>query len=186
MKTLKFFFASMCVLAIVASSVAQVQTRKSPGVLGYLDPRTGSFHTLPVPDSDAAEVQPPTTFGGSFVVSFTISVKSAIASTAKIACSVSAITIDNIASGAPNIIEEEAAVLATRSGTSATCTVTIPYSWNLATATSDKVTLTYVLSAPAEATATTAFPQRLSTQTIATIAVPANGKTTDETVTATF
>jgi hypothetical protein len=64
--------------------------------------------------------------------------------------------------------------------------VTIPYSWNLATATSDKVTLTYVLSAPAEATATTAFPQRLSTQTIATIAVPANGKTTDETVTATF
>lgn len=189
MKRTKLFFAAACVLGLAISSLAQPQqSRNSSGILGYLDPRTGAFRTLPVPDAEADSVEAPAlvTFGGSFVVSFTISVKSSIASTAKIACSVSATVVDNAASGAPNIIEEQAAVLATRSGTSATCTVTIPYSWNLGTSTTDKVTLSYNLSAPAEATTTTLYPQRLSLQNIATIAVPANGKITNEAVTATF
>jgi len=64
--------------------------------------------------------------------------------------------------------------------------VNIPYSWNLASASTDKVTLTYSIEAPVEATATTAFPQRMSTQSLATIAVPTSGTTTTETVTATF
>jgi hypothetical protein len=185
MKTVKFLLLAACVLGLAASAFAQVQNRQSPGILGYLDPKTGAFHTLPVPDSDSAEALTTTTVGGTIIVKFTITVKATIAATAKIACSVSAEVIDNI-TAAPAVILEEAAALATRSGTTATCTVTIPYSWNLATATSDKVTLSYVLSAPAEATVTTAYPQRLSSQGIATIAVPANGATTNETVTATF
>ncbi len=186
MKTTKLVFAIACVLGLVASSFAQnAGTKKSPGILGYLDPKTGVFRTLPTPVTDSAEPAATTVFGGTFVVTFTITVKSAIATSAKISCSVTASLIDAETTN-PSIIEEEAAVVATRSGSTATCTVTIPYSWNLATGSTDKVTLAYSLVAPVEATATTAFPQRLSTQDIATISVPANGKTTDETVTATF
>src|ERR1700680_1054923 len=70
MKTVKFLFVAACVLGLAASAFAQVQTRQSPGILGYLDPKTGAFHTLPVPDSDSAEALTTTTVGGTFIVKF--------------------------------------------------------------------------------------------------------------------
>lgn len=60
------------------------------GIRGYLDPRTGIFHSMPLPDLQEAEVPPPTTFGGKFVFNFTITVSSTLASTAKIGCQATA------------------------------------------------------------------------------------------------
>ena len=183
MKVLRLSLAIACLVGIVGTSFAQnVGNRKPQGILGVLDPRTGVFHTLPSV-ADSADAQPLIATTGKFVVNFTITVAATIASTAKIACVVNASTAD-AASG--NFVQEEAAALATRSGSTATCTVNIPYSWNLSSASIDKVTLTYSIEAPVEATATTAFPQRMSTQSLATIAVPTSGTTTTETVTATF
>jgi hypothetical protein len=85
-----------------------------------------------------------------------------------------------------HFVNEEASVIATRGTGTATCTVTIPYSWVLSTPSSDMLSITYSISAPVEATATTAYPQRLSTQTIENITVPANGTTTSLTITPTF
>jgi len=108
--------------------------------IGYLDPRTGIFHSIPLPDLQEADVPPPATFGGKFVFNFTITVSSTLASTAKILCEASASTED---AATLNFITETASVTATRSGSTATCTVTIPYSWNLSSSTTDKVSLTY-------------------------------------------
>jgi len=183
MKVLKLSLVIACLVGIVGTGFAQnAETRKPQGILGYLDPRTGVFRTL-APAVDTADAAPVTPTTGKFVFNFTITVAATIAATAKIACSANASTVD-LATG--NFVTEEAVVLATRSGTTATCTVNIPYSWNLGSAATDKVALTYSLQAPAAATAATAFPVRLSSQSIATIAVPASGTTTTETVTATF
>jgi hypothetical protein len=182
MRVTKMFFTIACLLGLIASGFAQNVSKKTPGILGYLDPTTGTFRMLPSPETENTEA-PLTVTTGKFVISYTITISSALASTAKIACIATASLADATTG---NFITEEAGVLATKSGTTATCTVTIPYSWNLGSPSSDKVTLTYSIQAPVEATASTQFPQRLSTQSIGTIAVPANGATTNETVTATI
>jgi hypothetical protein len=186
MKTTKFILAIACVLGLAASTFAQsLQTRKNPGTLGYLDPKTGAFRTLPTADI-SPEPQSLTIATGKIVTTFTITVSSAIAASAKISCAVQAAILD-ATTGA--ILEDIATVIASRSGTStATCTVTLPYSWNLGSASSDMVALGYEIYAPAEGnpTAAASFPNRDSLGFIANLKVPADGTTTNETVTATF
>lgn len=152
------------------------------GIRGYLDPHTGIFHSMPHLAQDAADVPPPAAFGGKFVFNFTITVASSLASTAKIICQAAA-TTDDVAS--TNLILETAAVTATRSGSTATCTVTIPYSWNLSSASSDRVSLTYQIIAGVP-TSATPLATRTSEQSVATISVPANGATTTEAIAATI
>jgi hypothetical protein len=173
----------ICVCLLGLNEVLWGQTA-GRGIRGYLDPETGTFHVLPHATDDA--VPPPaTTFSGKFVFNFTITVDATIASTAKIECLATALVEDNVTGGSPNIITEEAAVVATRSGTTATCTVNIPYSWSLVTGSTDKVNLGYTIQAPSEVAATAALPARISSQqNFASISIPTG--TTTETITATF
>jgi len=148
------------------------------GIIGTLDPQTGAFKPLINPtvveDLEAApEITTPTT--GTFKVNFTITVKSTIPSADVIGCSVTASTID-LTSG--HVIEEIAGVAATRAGSSATCTVTIPYSWVLTTPLTDTVSLTYAITSPSGGTGASAFPNRYSYQTISNGKVPVSGATT--------
>ncbi|HEY6372114.1 MAG TPA: hypothetical protein VIX37_16175 [Candidatus Sulfotelmatobacter sp.] len=138
---------------------------------------------MPHPELQDGEPPALTTFGGKFVVNFTVTVSSAISTSAKIACAVAA-SLEDVST--LNFILENAEVAATRTGSTATCTVDIPYSWKLGSGSTDKVTLTYQIIAPIEATGSSLLPSRLSEQTIGTISVPANGSTTTETVTATI
>src|SRR5262249_31793241 len=126
------------------------------------------------------------TFAGKFVFKFTITVNATIASTAKIVCNAAA-AVDDVNGTSFNIFTEEASALATRSGTTATCTVNIPYSWKLASGSTDMVSLSYFLSAPAEPGAVTdLYPSRQSSASLTSIKVPLNGATTTETITARF
>ena len=70
-------------------------------------------------------------------------------------------------------------------GNSATCTVNIPYSWNLLSASTDKVSLSYQIIGGVPTT-TVPLATRSSGQSLKQIAVPANGATTTETITATI
>ena len=166
------------------------QDEAARGIRGYLDPRTGVFHPLPqtaaAADAEAAAAAATlTTFTGKIVVNFTITVDSTIASTNKLACSVTA-TLDDI--GNTNLILEQAATAVTR-GTAATvaCSVTIPYSWKLATAATDTISLSYQILSPVEAsTVAGQYPIRTSSQSIGTIKVPTTGTTTTEAVAATI
>ncbi len=80
---------SICVCFIVVTQATWGQKANDaarPGIPGYLDPRTGAFRPMPqvneeTPDLNFATVA--TT--GSFVVNFTISLKSTALSTATIA-----------------------------------------------------------------------------------------------------
>ncbi len=81
-------------------------------------------------------------------------------------------------------ITESASVGAKEAGT-VNCTVTIPYSWTLATMSTDRVSLSYSISV-AGSTSTTVLPNRNSTHGLGSISVPANGTTTTQTIRATI
>ena len=128
-----------------------------------------------------------TTFGGSFVFKFTIAVKSTNLGTDTIGCSADLEVIDEnmttfVLTG---VHSEEDAVAATRGTGTATCTVTIPYSWALANGSTDMVNLSYAIEAPAS-TSNPPLPNRISTHSLPSMHVPANGTTTTVTVTATI
>ena len=176
-----------CFLGMNASLCGQ-NAAAARGIQGYLDPRTGVFHTLPRHAEPDAEPPTLTTFAGKLVFNFTITVNATIAPTAKIACTAIASVDDNLTGGSPMAFTESASALATRSGTTATCTVNIPYSWNLATGSTDHIMLSYYIQAPTEiAVVTDALPARSTiVSDLGTIKVPATGTTTTETITARF
>jgi hypothetical protein len=174
-----------CVLGMSAALVGQ-SSSAGRGIQGYLDPRTGAFHPIPAVAEPDAEPPATVTYGGKLVFKFTITVAATISATAKIACSVDASVTDT--NGASfNFFDESASALATRSGTTATCTVNIPYSWKLANGGTDMVAMTYVISAPSEITvATDAYPNRLSSASLTSIKIPLNGATTTTNISAKF
>ena len=186
MRIAKLAIAFACLFTLALPAFGQLaDDATSRGIPGVLDPHTGVFKLAPslgLGDADAIAAAT-TTFNGKFVVAFNINVQSNVPSTYKIGCQVSATVLDV---GSGNTILESAMVVATRSGTTATCTVTIPYSWGLASAATDKVMLNYLITSPVMATATTALPSRTSSQGIGQIAVPANGSTTNKSVNATI
>jgi hypothetical protein len=151
-------------------------------IRGYLDPRTGIFHSIPHPDTQDEAAPPPakTTFTGSIVMNFTITVSTAFASTTPIACIGEAGLQD---AGSTTSIQELGGTTVTRgTGTTVNCSVTIPYSWNLASAGTDKIRLAYSVIAPIDFTQTAAFPNRRGSQLLGTIAVPISGTTTTKAI----
>jgi hypothetical protein len=124
-----------------------------------------------------------TTYTGTIVVNFTVTVSSAIARTAQIGCVAGASVMD---ARTDNEIVEEAGTAVTRgTGNTVTCSVTIPYSWNLASANADTVGLTYSVTSPVDLIAPVGeWPHRAGAQSLGSIGVPVSGATTTETVSA--
>jgi hypothetical protein len=118
---------------------------------------------------------------GTFVYNITITIKSTLPTSDTIDCTGSAFTQD-ISSASS--IQELASVAASRSGSTASCKVTIPYAWPLASASSDTVILEYQITVPA---GLASLPNRESNIEFATLSgVPASGTTTSETIAATI
>jgi hypothetical protein len=178
----KFLFALLLVVAFAANAFGQQPNAPARRIPGTLDPETKIFTpTRATLASDA--IAPATTiFGGKLVFNFTITVTSALPATDTISCTASADVVD---AGAGIVILEQASTKATRTATTATCAVTIPYSWGLATASTDRMSLTYVINGSGT-TAATALPSRLSSQGLGNFAIPANGTTSTFTVKATI
>ncbi len=173
---------------ILATAVPAIaNTVVPPGshlVPGLYDPKTGTFKPMVTPSLTGASPDAGVTNAGKFYVVFNITVGSVIPTNAPIYCQVEASTSD------PNnvFIDEQATALATRkTATSASCAVTIAYSWkNLSQPTHDPVSLVYTLTAGAVSSTNFNY-LRTSAQPIATLtAIPVTGKTTDEVVTATL
>jgi len=184
-KTSKFPFAIACILALVASCLAQneetnvttsVQTKRTPGVLGYMDQKTGTFHPLTngINPADLPPATTPTT--GKLVFNIKIAVNPGLPTTAKIQCEATA-TVGDLTTNA--LFTNMGVVNATRSGATATCSITLPYGWFLASPSTDTVVLGIVVDATNGALVTPPYTLATGSQSL-TIKVPANGATTTE------
>ncbi len=171
------------VVCALSSQMAWSQERPATsGALGYFDYSTGVFRPIGQMQRFDFDSAAATSETGTFVVNFTITIKSVIPATALINCGVTAIVTDVSGAGV-NIITDDANVAATRTGNTAKCTVTIPYSWAVLNPAVATVSLGYNLTA-AKATATTGLLSRSSSGGIANLPVPANGSTTTQSVNA--
>jgi len=173
----------ICLLGLT-QPVRSQKTNETPqhGIPGYLDPRTGTFKpmaNLASPEESEIEALAPSS--GDFAVTFNISVKSSIPSTDTIACTFNASVYETTTG---KDFTDSMTVAATRSGATATCKLTMFYSWPLTSPTTDLVNLTYTVSAGG--TGSAVLPNRESFQTLSSIKVPAVGATTTEIIASTI
>jgi len=162
----------VCMCCLIAASTVWGQapnTPAKPGVLGYLDPRTGAFRPISQPAED--EVLPPlTTVGGTISLTITITVKTT--GITNVTCVADTSVVDNQTN--PVSYDESETVAATGT-TTKTCTLKIPYSWALATQSIDNMSTSYIVTG----IAATGLPQRTASRTPLDIRkVPSNGTTT--------
>ena len=174
MRLTMVFLLSVCFLGAAIPAWGQaVNSSTKPGVLGYLDPRTGAFRpVLPPAIDDGAEVPAATTVTGTVTLTITITVKTT--GLTNFICGADISTVEGTIS--PTIYEEGDSVTATGSGSTRTCKLSIPYSWTLTSAATDMMTTGYFVTATAGATGN---PTRTSTRSLLdSRKVPANGATT--------
>jgi hypothetical protein len=167
------------------------QAPKSHRTLGYYDPATGAFEPLR-PEMDANATPAVTATTGTLVIKFTITVDSAIPKNGVVGCEADTSITDS--SGFYST--ERATGIATLvSGKTYDCTATIPYSWTLSSASTDKISITYTISidygyevTATNGTATLVDPvvDRSNEQPFGEISVPATGTTTTESISVTI
>jgi hypothetical protein len=165
-------------LFLLSTGAALAAPVNKDGVLGYYNQNTGAFRPLPKAGVISPDAAPAT---GSIVVSFTITLASTnLTPTTPINCEVDSSVL--LANGADGYIDDSASVPATVTGTTAKCTVKIPYAWAGAK-TSDSVSLDYAITA---GTGAGTSGSRYLSAPLATFNVPANGSTKTFSVAATL
>ena len=139
----------------------------------------------------AAAAAAATPVAGTLVAKFTIKLVTAVPSGSEVLCGLTAtVTDENTTTYAiANEIYENASTKATVSGTTATCTVIIPYSWYLTNGSTDTADLSYTLSIVSPTATNDSGQNRYSNQYVpgaGAISIPANGATTTYTISATL
>jgi hypothetical protein len=138
--------------------------------------------------TSAATTPTPAIVGGTFDIKFTITIKSAISKSSVILCDAT-VQVDDDLAGTYSEEAEGAAIRSTSTPSEATCNLTIPYSWLLATPSTDRYSFEYALT---NSTFTVlgispTLPLRISKPSVAFITgIPKNGATTIENVAITY
>jgi hypothetical protein len=173
----KLFWMGVVVLLLSSLAAAQSGTLRRdrlqmPGPLPPMD--------------DLVSNATPVNFGGSFVITFNITVKSNLPSTDPITCLLEASTEDGASQTNPfgrPIVETAIAIGTRTSSTNANCKIVMYYNWSLITQPTDVINLQYTVSmSPAAGTTTVPALQRSTTQGLGSMPVPAAGTATTKTV----
>ena len=135
----------LCLLGLLATGWSQNPTSTvTRGIPGILDPQTGSFRpTPPTAESDAGVV-PPAATAGRIVLTLTATLTTSFPGTEVFSCGLNA-TVGDVSTGLT--FSDTIFVTATRSGSTLSCTVTLPYSWDLVAPTSDTMLVLYTINA---------------------------------------
>ena len=175
MKITNLLLICMCWVMVAPAAWGQAANNAvKPGILGYLDPKTGAFRPVPLATDEIVDPATFTTFGGTITVTLTITVKST--SLTVFTCMADVSVEDNV-TVIPRSYTESATATATGTGATRTCKLTIPYAWSLATHANDMMTTSY-FAFGSGATTTGADTQRSSQLFyLDNRLVPANGAT---------
>ena len=150
MRISKLLLVCMCCLLTVSAVWGQAANSQAHrGILGYLDPQTGAFRVLEAP-ADAELLPALTTFTGTIKLTITVTLKTTALTT--ISCSATTSVFDNQGTLTPRVFGEIDTVGATGTGSTRTCALSIPYSWALATQSSDTMSTGYSVTGSATST----------------------------------
>jgi hypothetical protein len=154
-------------------------------IRGTLNTQSGIFVARPgkaaIEEAEATNLTA-STVTGTLSFTYNITLKSGFPDTTAIRCSATASTRDENYSET-SIYYDIKSALATRSGSTATCKVSIPYSWLLANPASTMLSMDYTVTAiPASENGVS----RHHMGNLATITVPTNGTTTFRTINVTL
>ena len=172
--------------ALVAGISVSAQTSTTPHkkVFGYQDPQTGLFHPSNGIAPDAA-VAPAT---GTLELVLTITLKTPLTKGGSVLCSADVVAeSENTNTYQASSFEDEATSVATVSGSTATCTVNIPYSWPVPAASStveNTVSGSYVIEMTGAAGTVNALPRYSSAPFVTLTKVPSTGTVSKYTVAA--
>lgn len=190
MKRVKMIWSPRAVIAMASlfgvTAAAAGDGASENRVLGFQDAKTGSFHALTavVPDATVS----PTT--GTVHVTFNIKLITTFAKGTVLGCTASVSgTSVNTTTGTDNDYEETATDSVAISGTTATCTAVIPYSWLLAAASSttvDSFSGTYSVTAAATSATAGAVTRSSYSNLFSATKIPASGTTSNYTVNVTL
>jgi hypothetical protein len=175
----------VCICLVGFSSVLWAQQKKQDasekGVLGYFNPKTGQFTVLakrPVQNIDAVVPGAVTPTTGLFQITFVITIVTKLPPNTVIGCEMDVNEFPDAEPFTDPSYFETAKATASVSGSTATCTATMNYSWTLADPGSDDVTLTWSIAAFDAATVgsgTEDYDSRSTSSTYGTFAVPKSG-----------
>jgi len=176
---------SIACAAFSLPAVAQVDVHTLPG-RGGIQLNAPAKHPRTVGDENTAisAATSGSTFTGTISLGFTIRLATPVPSGGSVLCSLTAAITDTSASGTDGVFSEIDTATATISGSTATCTAKIPYSWFLVDSSTDVIDLGYsvVMVGPSTAITTAAgVSVRESSGDIpgaASIKVPATGSLT--------
>jgi hypothetical protein len=175
MKSIRTLALAGLALGLAGSALAQ-QTPPAKGIPGYLNPKTHTFSARVRPSAapDATTVK---TYTGTLKFEYTIKLDTPVASGQALYCEAAADVEDTTGD---EFYEEEAASTAKVSGTTATCTVNIPYSWGLADESADTIGLSYdlVIFPTSTTTLDYYYAVREHTSGLPALKVPTSGATT--------
>jgi hypothetical protein len=164
----------LCLFGLSLTAWGQNVNRPAgSGILGYLDPQTGTFRPVPLVTDNGSEDAPPVapTFG-KVVLNLKATLQTTFPTGETFSCGLSASTFES--SGLS--FTDSYQVAATVSGSTLTCTVTLPYYWALISRGSDTMTVSY--SVTGVNGAPSGLPTRLAEHGVANLIVPVSGTTT--------
>jgi len=145
MKMSRVIFALVCLAGLSQLVWSQEDAIGARGIPGYLNPKTGIF-TIKA-HSESADAVPQTTpsyYYGTLTVKITVYVASSFPAGTAYECDLSAGTYDG---GGGDFTESVAASAAAPSGGVTSCTLSIPYMWQLSTPGTDIITFSFSVSA---------------------------------------
>jgi hypothetical protein len=175
--------AAFVALSVLHPSTTKAEQAAGPSVSGLLNVfgvETGGFRV----QTPLQDITPLTARTGTLVYNLTITVKSTLGASTTIVCAAEASTTE---ASTNHTFFDYKILQATRSGSTATCSVSIPYSWNLTTASSDKISEFFAVGFPGEDFLSERdLPARVTLQEVGQIAVPASGTTTTVTAAVTL
>lgn len=117
------------ITALGSTSSVAGNALQSNHVLGYMDTKSGTFHSLPAAVADTTT----TTTSGTIAVTFDVKLVSSFAKSSSLYCEalVEVSVIDDLTGASVSYEEEATGTVSLSGGTTATCLATIPYSWQL-------------------------------------------------------
>ena len=179
----RFVALSGLVFALAGSAVAQQS--KEVTIPGFYNPKTHTFQAkvLPAVDPETANAAAKV-YTGTLEYEITAKLVTPVTSGHELACTVSALVEDLSGTG---FYQEGASGVAKVSGSTATCTINIPYSWSLVDGTTDTVTLGYDLEiVPTSTTNLATYTSRTHSSELAPIKIPTSGAATPIIISATL